>query len=236
MGRELLQRRFKNRKIEIEEAMMNRFISKKGYKLATDFYADVNDGRIDIATLVEDVLDYRDKQLDAAKPRESAENFVLQSKAEDEERGNDDILVVGNNVKGINYKLSRCCNPIYGDPIVGFIASDGAIKVHRRDCGNIKHLLAKYPYRIIRSQWSGKMGKQFAATLKVVGNDDIGIVSNITNIISRDEKLVMRSINIDSNDGLFRGNIEVMLDDTSKLEKLIKKLRTVKGVKQVTRL
>ena len=235
MGRELLQRRFKNRKIEIEEAMMNRFISKKGYKLATDFYADVNDGRIDIATLVEDVLDYRDKQLDAAKPREAAENFVLQSKAEDEERGNDDILVVGNNVKGINYKLSRCCNPIYGDPIVGFIASDGAIKVHRRDCGNIKHLLAKYPYRIIRSQWSGKMGKQFAATLKVVGNDDIGIVSNITSLINKEGDTVLRSVSINSMGGIFEGYLVIGINSLDNLDLLIKKIKNLKGVKDVQR-
>ena len=113
---------------------------------------------------------------------------------------------------------------------------NGGIKIHRKDCPNAAELHKRFGYRIVKAQWSGKGQSTYSITLRVVGNDDIGIVSNITNIISRDEKLVMRSINIDSNDGLFRGNIEVMLDDTSKLEKLIKKLRTVKGVKQVTRL
>ena len=235
MGRELLQRRFKNRKIEIEEAMLNRFISKKGYKLATDFFADINDEKIDIATLVEEVLDFKAKQQEAAKPHEAAENFVLQSKSEDDDRGGDDILVVGNNVKGINYKLSRCCNPIYGDPIVGFIASDGAIKVHRRDCGNVKHLLAKYPYRIIRSQWSGKMGKQFAVTLKVVGNDDIGIVSNISSLINKEGDTMLRNVSINSNGSVFEGYLVIGISSLDNLDSLIKKIKNLKGVKDVQR-
>ena len=235
IGRELLQRRFKNRKIEIEEAILNRFISKKGYKLATDFYADVHDRKIDIATFVEEVLGYRAKQQEATRPRETAENFVLQSKVEGEARGSDDILVVGNNVKGINYKLSRCCNPIYGDPIVGFIASDGAIKVHRRDCGNVKHLLSKCPYRIIRSQWTGKMGRQFAATLKVVGNDDIGIVSNITSVINKEGDTVLRSVSVNSIGGIFEGYLVIGINSLDNLDTLIKKIKNLKGVKDVQR-
>ena len=235
MGRELVQRRFKNHKIEIDEPTMSRFISKKGYKMTTDFYVAVDEGKIDIATLVEEYLDYQTKLQETGKPREAAENFVLQNKAEEEERGGDDILVVGNNVKGINYKLSRCCNPIYGDPIVGFIASDGAIKVHRRDCGNVKHLLSKYPYRIIRSQWSGKVGKQFAATLKVVGNDDIGIVSNITSLINKEGDTVLRSVSINSMGGIFEGYLVIGINSLDNLDLLIKKIKNLKGVKDVQR-
>ena len=138
-------------------------------------------------------------------------------------------------MKGINYKLSRCCNPIYGDPIVGFIASDGAIKVHRRDCGNIKHLLAKYPYRIIRSQWSGKIGKQFAATLKVVGNDDIGIVANITSLINKEGDTMLRSVSINSTGSLFEGYLVIGINSLDSLDQLIKKIKNLKGVKDVQR-
>lgn len=235
MGRELVQRRFKNRKIEIDSSTMSRFINKKGYKTITDFYVAVDDGKIDIATLVEEYLDFQVKQQETSKPHETAENFVLQSKVEEEESCNDDILVIGNNVKGINYKLSRCCNPIYGDPIVGFIASDGAIKVHRRDCGNVKHLLTKYPYRIIKSQWSGKMGKQFAATLKVVGNDDIGIVSNITSLINKEGDAVLRSVSINSTGGIFEGYLVIGINSLDNLDILIKKIKNLKGVKDVQR-
>ncbi|MBR5638853.1 MAG: bifunctional (p)ppGpp synthetase/guanosine-3',5'-bis(diphosphate) 3'-pyrophosphohydrolase [Muribaculaceae bacterium] len=235
MGRELVQRRFKNRKIEIDVATMNRFIKKKGYKATTDFYVAIGEGKIDVNSLIEEYLEFHARQQDTGKPHETAENFVLQQKNDDDDRGGDDILVIGNNVKGINYKLSRCCNPIYGDAIMGFIASDGAIKIHRRDCGNVKHLLAKYPYRIIRSQWSGKVGKQFAATLKVVGNDDIGIVSNITSLINKEGDTVLRSVSINSSGGIFEGTLVIGISSLDNLALLIKKIKNLKGVKDVQR-
>lgn len=94
----------------------------------------------------------------------------------------------------------------------------------------------RFGYRVVKARWSGKGTSQYAITLRIIGNDDIGIVSNITNVISKDEKVVMRSINIDSHDGLFSGNLIVMLDDNSKLNVLMKKLRTIKGVKEVVRI
>ena len=235
MGRELLQRRFKNRKIEIDEALMSRFISKKGYKTTTDFFVDIQDEKLDILSILEEYLDYQARQQDTSKPHEAADKFVLQRKVDADDHASDDILVIGNNVKGINYRLSRCCNPIYGDPIVGFIASDGAIKVHRRDCGNIKHLLSKYPYRIIRSQWSGKVGKKFAATLKVVGNDDIGIVSNITSLINKEGDTMLRSVSINSNGGIFEGYLVIGINSLDSLDSLIKKIKNLKGVRDVQR-
>ena len=234
MGRELVQRRFKNRKIEIDEAMMNRLITKKGYKTFTDFYVAINDEKIDISTLVEDYLDFVDKSQELPKQHETAQNFVL-LQSEDDSRNNDgDILVIGDNVKDINYKFSRCCNPIYGDSIVGFIASDGAIKIHRCDCGNVKHLSERYPYRIIRSQWSGKIGKKFATSLKVVGNDDIGIMSNITSLINK-ENASVHSVSINSNGGIFEGYLVIGIDSIDNLDALIKKIKTLKGVKDVQR-
>lgn len=235
MGREIVQRRFKNRKIEIDAATMSRFITKKGYKTITDFFVAIEEEKIEIGTLVEEYLDFLAKTQESTKSHETAQNFILQQRESDDNKSDDDILVIGNNVKGINYKLSRCCNPIYGDPIVGFIASDGAIKVHRRDCGNIKHLLAKYPYRIIRSQWSGKIGKQFAATLKVVGNDDIGIVANITSLINKEGDTMLRSVSINSTGSLFEGYLVIGINSLDSLDQLIKKIKNLKGVKDVQR-
>jgi GTP pyrophosphokinase len=94
----------------------------------------------------------------------------------------------------------------------------------------------RFGYRIGRARWSGKGSSQYSTSLRIIGNDDIGIVNNITSIISKEEKIMMRSINIDSNDGLFSGTLSVNVEDTQRLEALIKKLRTVKGVKQVTRV
>ena len=146
------------------------------------------------------------------------------------------MLVIDRNLKGIDYSLAKCCHPIYGDDVFGFVTVSGGIKIHRKDCPNAPELLRRFGYRIVKARWSGKGNSKYSITLRIIGNDDIGIVSNITNIISKEEKIVMRSINIDSNDGLFSGNLVVMIDDTSKMANLIKKLQTVKGVKSVTRL
>lgn len=140
------------------------------------------------------------------------------------------------NLKGLDFSLAKCCHPIYGDPVFGFVTVSGGIKIHREDCPNAPEMRKRFGYRVVKARWSGKGSSQYAITLRVIGNDDIGIVSNISNIISKDEKIVMRSINIDSNDGLFSGNLVVLLDDNSKLNMLIKKLRTVKGVKEVMRI
>ena len=143
--------------------------------------------------------------------------------------------MIGDNIKGINYRLSKCCNPIYGDDVFGFVSAEGVIKIHRTDCPNAAHIRDKYPYRLIRTRWSGKLGTQFAATLRVVGKDDIGIVTNITSIITKEKNVSLRSIAIDSNDGLFQGMLVVGINDTSSLNQLIKKIKTVKGVKDVQR-
>ena len=146
------------------------------------------------------------------------------------------MLVIDSNLKGVDYQLAKCCQPIYGDDIFGFVTVSGGIKIHRSDCPNAAELRKRFGYRIVKARWSGKGTAKYSITLRVVGNDDIGIVNNLTSIISKDEKLVLRSISIDSNDGIFRGNLVVMLEDTSRLETLIKRLRTVKGVKQVERI
>ena len=168
--------------------------------------------------------------------RGTAEEFVLQAPSEHKERFDDDILTIGEDVKGVNYKLARCCNPIFGDRIEGFIASDGAIKIHRTDCKNLRHLKQRYPYRIIRTRWTGKAGSQFVATLKVLGRDDIGIVSSITSVINKTEGCLLRSISVQAEGGLFEGMITVNIKGIALLDELIKKIQGVKGVKQVDRL
>jgi len=235
LARETLQRRFKNRKVDVDEATMARLVKRMGYKSSTDFLVAVHEGSVEVNTVVE-----RYEQLVAqaseAITHGTAQDFVLQSNTHDEAQGGDDILVIGNDIKGINYKLSRCCNPIYGDRIQGFIASDGAIKVHRADCGNLKHLREKYPYRIIRTRWSGKLGTQFAATLKVVGRDDIGIVASITSVINKSGDSQLRGISIQSQGGMFEGFLTVSVPSLDLLDDLIKKILNVKGVKHVERL
>ena len=145
------------------------------------------------------------------------------------------MLVIGDGVKGVNYKLAKCCNPIYGDDEFGFISSEGVIKIHRRQCPNAPHILERYPYRTINTRWSGKAGSHFVSTLSVVGTDDIGIVTNITSIITKESRSSLRSISIDSHDGLFHGYLVVGVESKRVLDDLIKKISTVKGVKNVQR-
>ncbi len=238
LARETLQRRFKNRKIEPEDAILARVIKKMGYKTTTDFYAAIQEGLIDVNEVVEQYELTAERQNETAVPTHgTAEEFVLQTPAPAQEsRFNDDILTIGDDVKGVNYKLARCCNPIFGDRIEGFIASDGAIKIHRADCKNLRHLKQRYPYRIIRTRWTGKAGSQFVATLKVLGRDDIGIVSSITSLINKTDDCLLRSISVQAEGGLFEGVLTVNISHIGLLDDLTKKILNVKGVKQVERL
>ena len=238
-AKELLERRFKNRKLEIEESIMARTIKKMGYKENSDFYKDIAKEKIDPNSIIEKYIAERDHDLNVTnttRPAASAAEFEYENPTEEMMRQNDDVLVIDENLKGIDFELAHCCHPIYGDPIFGFVTVSKGIKVHRSDCPNAKELQRRFGYRIVKAKWSGKGTSKYAITLRIIGNDDIGIVSNITNIISKEDKLVMRGINISSKDGLFSGNITVMIDDASRTEALIKKLSAVKGVKQVMRI
>ena len=239
-AKEMLERKFKNRKIEQEEATMFHVIKKLGFKEVSDFYKQIADGQLDVNTVIDKYVELKEgeKVVTGDNMARSASEFDLDESCFSQMNAHmtDDTLVIDRDLKGLDYQLARCCHPIYGDPIFGFVTINGGIKIHRQDCPNAPELRRRYGYRIVKAKWSGKGSSQYSITLRVIGNDDIGIVNNLTSIISKDERLVLRSINIDSHDGLFSGNLVVMLEDTSRLEALIKKLRTVKGVKQVERI
>ena len=238
VGKELLQRRFKNRKLEYDEANISRTITRMGYKDAIAFFSALGSDEIEINDVIDTYLECLAKANNAeAAERISASTYMMQSSEEEAaaDAGAADVVVIGDNIKGINYKLAKCCNPIYGDDVFGFISSEGVIKIHRSDCPNAAHIKARYPYRLIRTRWSGKVGAEFGAALRVVGKDDIGIVTNITSIINKEKSVSLRSISIESNDGLFQGTLVVGIADTAALNQLIKKIATVKGVKNVER-
>lgn len=238
LAKELLERRFKNKKIEIEEGTMMQLLKKLGFKEVSDFYKQIAVGKLDPNNVIEEYQKVYNHvhNLNPPKEAESAENYAFNNKTDEILKTNDDVLVIDQNLKGIDFSLAKCCHPIYGDEVFGFVTVNGGIKIHRTNCPNATDLRSRFGYRIVKARWSGKGISQYAITLRVIGNDDIGIVSNIMNIISKDEKITLRSINIDSHDGLFSGNLVVMLDDNSRLNLLIKKINTVKGVKQVIRI
>ncbi|HQG67992.1 MAG TPA: TGS domain-containing protein, partial [Paludibacteraceae bacterium] len=236
IGREILLRRFKNWKIELEEGKLSRLAKKKGYKTVSDFYQAIAHEKIDML-LIRDAyldLDRHETGAEQAEPR-SAETFSKETPAE-ELSSKEDVLIIGQNLKNVDYTLAKCCQPIYGDDIFGFVSVGGGIKIHRTTCPNAPQLISKYGYRIIKAQWAGRSGgTQYPITLYIVGKDDIGIVTNITSLISKEKNILLRSISVDSNAGVFQGNLTIMVNDANDLDSIIKKIKQVKGVLNISR-
>ena len=237
-AKEMLERKFKNRKIEVDESIMQVLIRKLGFKEVSDFYRQIANSELDVNHVIDRYVELQqgEQPVTGNNVAESAAHFVLDESRLSHNHTQDDVLVIDKDLKGLDYQLARCCQPIYGDSVFGFVTINGGIKIHRTDCPNAPELRKRFGYRIVKAKWSGKGSSQYTITLRVIGNDDIGIVNNLTSIISKEEKLVLRSINIDSHDGLFSGNLTLMIDDNTQLEALLKKLRTVKGVKQINRI
>lgn len=237
MARELLERKMKNRKIEWDEGVVNQLIKKMGYKESNEFYKDLAEEKLDSNAVLETYQELlkRDKGLAERVATRSAEEYNYEREQELQSFGSTDVLVIDRNLKGIDFQMARCCNPVYGDDVFGFVTVNGGIKIHRSTCPNAPALRERFGYRIVPARWAGKGTSMYPITLRVIGHDDLGIVNNITSIISKEEKIMLRSINIDSNDGLFSGILTVMVKDNQVLTALIKKISAIKGVKAVSR-
>lgn len=235
-GKELLQRRFKNRKIDISESDMSRLIVRMGFKGQTPFFHALMEDEI----TVDDVLRvYEEMHAQTEQEVHSAQDFDIEKTFAETEKKvaqETDVLVIGDNLTGIDFKMAGCCHPIYGDDVTGFVSINGGIRIHRSGCPNLLRMRERYPYRIVKARWSGKSGSQYSITLNVVGQDDIGIVSNISSIINKEPDTLLRSISIDSNGGLFQGRLTVLVSDLSSLDRLVKKLKQIKGVREVERI
>lgn len=237
MGREIVERKFKNRKIDLDNNVLHRVIKRLGYKEIPQFYQDVVEEKQDVNDVVEHYLELQKHDANQVEhlPQKSAEEYNIQEDKLQTGLG-DDELVIDKNIKGLEFSLSKCCNPIYGDDVFGFVTINNGIKIHRTDCPNAAALKARFGYRIVKARWAGKgQNNLYPITLRVVGIDDLGVVNNISSIISKEEHINMRSFSISANDGLFSGVLTIMIADTKELERLIKKLKTVKGVKNVMR-
>jgi len=234
MGRETIVRRFKNWKIELDDGKLSRLAKKKGFKTVSDFYQEIAHEKLDMHIVRDAYLDLDKQTLPEQTESRKADSFSKDTNVETSSK--EDILVIGENLKGIDFKLANCCHPIYGDDVFGFVSVSGGIKIHRTDCPNAPQMIARLGYRIVNARWSGKsIGSQYPITLHIVGHDDIGIVTNVTSLISKEKNISLRSISIDSNAGLFQGNLTIMVSDTKELEDIVKKIKLVKGVKSVSR-
>lgn len=235
IAKELLQRRFKNRKIDVQEGILMRLVKKLGFKTLTDFYIKIAEETLDVNNIIDQYLQLEKKEAEQIDNHTvvSADKYVIHHDT-DSQIGSREELILDKNLTGIDYSLAPCCNPIYGDEIFGFVSTNG-IKIHRQNCPNAHDMFSRFGYRVILARWSGEPKSNYTVSLRVVGNDDINIVNNITSLISKEDGVGLRSINIDSDDGVFHGNIVVMLSNKDKLNQLIKKLQGIKGVKSVSR-
>ena len=236
-GRELLERRFKNWKLDYSEGRVAQLAKKTGFKAVTDFYQALAQGRLDILNIRDTYaeLERESQETEHQLSGISADQFVQQTQ-DVSSGGGQDVLVIEQNLKNVEYKLAKCCNPIYGDPIFGFVSISAGIKIHRSNCPNAADMRSRFPYRIVPARWSGKVqGLQYPITLRVVGQDDIGIVSGITSLINKESGVLLRTISIDSHDGIFEGHLTLLVSSTDQLDAIQKKIATVKGVKNISR-
>ncbi len=236
VGRETLLRRFKNWKIDINEGKISQLAKKKGYKTVSDFYQALAQEKLDILDVRDLYLEKEDREKKYSPEIKTADNFTREMEAVPETLNKQDVLEIGESLKNIDYTLAKCCNPVFGDEIFGFVSVNGGIKVHRTNCPNAPQMISRYGYRIIQARWSGKAsGTQYPITLQVTGRDDVGIVANITSLLSKENDVLLRSVSIDSNAGIFQGSLTIMVSSNQGLEKIMKQIKNVKGVKSVSR-
>ncbi|MDY6801814.1 MAG: RelA/SpoT family protein [Bacteroidota bacterium] len=235
VGKELLKRRLKNWKIKFEDQLINKLLKYYKLKVPVDLYYLIATEKIDIAE-IKTVISKIQHQEDSDKQIETEEKkTIVENKKSTETQG--DYLIIDDKIENVDFKLAKCCNPIYGDPIFGFVTVSDGIKIHRTNCPNARQLLEKYNYRVIKAQWNKSSAKKsFQTIIKVSGIDDVGIVNKISNIISKDLNIRMRSINFDSNDGMFEGQIKLFIESSKHLDMLIRKLKKEKEILKVTRL
>ncbi len=232
-GKELLKRRLKNWKIKFEDALIDKLVKHYKLKAPVDLYYAIATDKIDISAIKDLLTESKKEELPATEMEEKVEEQETDKKSSYQS----DFLIIDNKIENVDYKLAKCCNPIFGDSIFGFVTVSEGIKVHRTNCPNARQMVERYNYRIIKAQWTKSAAKQsFQATIKVSGVDEIGMLNKITDIISKDLRVRMRSISMDSNEGMFDGKLKLFVDSAKHLDMLMSKLKREKGILKVTRV
>lgn len=228
LGKETLKRRMKNWKIDFSDENIRKLMTFYKYKIAADLYQGIASEQHELSE-IKDILTDK-KEAEKIVPEERPEYSAKKITKEGE-----DVLIVDENISNVDYSLGSCCNPIFGDEIFGFISIGKGIRIHRLGCPNASEMQARYPYRVVKANWTDKGSASYQAVLHITGDDELGIVSNISDVISKDLRVQMRSISVDTNAGSFVGNVTVVIASTEHLDTLIVKLKRVKGVHRVTR-
>lgn len=231
-GNEIVRRKFKNWKIAFDDANIDKIIKHYKFKTSIDFYYSVATESIDLGDVKKFILG-----LDEKKVQKNG-NQVVESEQKATKQDNEESLEITDKIKNVNYSLAKCCNPISGDAVFGFVTVGKGITIHRVNCPNASQMLSKYSYRVIDVKWKVAAGEMssFVANIRVNGNDSLGIIGELTNVISNDLKVNMQSISVNSKNGNFEGNLKLQVRDNKHLDELIHKLLKIKDVSKVTRV
>ena len=227
IGKETLMRRLKNWKIEFNDEVIRKLMQHYKYKFALDLYHGIAIGKHDPSEIKEILTQVEEKPAPVVPPKDIK---VVRPKKIDE-----DVLLIDKNVDNVEYKFARCCNPVYGDDIIGFVSIGEGIKVHRRQCKNALELVRRYPYRIVKTRWTNDGATSYQTVLNLTGKEDGNIINKITELIAKDPHATLRAISINAAEGVFDGNITVLIDNTEHLSQLISRLKHLEGVVRVNR-
>lgn len=235
-GKEILERRFKALKVNSNSALLNDLAAHFKIDTVMDFYVNIATKKIDPKLLTREMFD-GDKLIIHKEPekKEPEKHDNFEEAVRNTLNKNAEFLIFGDNKDKLDYKFAPCCNPIPGDDVFGFITINEGIKIHKTNCPNATQLMSNYGYRIIKTRWNKQHEIAFLTELKISGIDDIGVMNKITNIISGDMKINMRSISLDTKDGIFEGTITIFVHDTNQLELLINRLKGIEGLLSVSR-
>lgn len=232
-GKEIVERKFKQFNLKMNAENITFLEKFFGIGNATELYYRIAKGKIDV-NKIREIEDKNGLLVPTGKETQSKKEWV-QTSNKPVIDAKSDVIYIGDDFKGVEYQLSSCCNPIPGDGVFGFITINQGIKIHRSDCPNAVHLQSKFAYRCIKAAWKSEILQERLAAIRIVGIDQIGLVNRLTEIISKENKVNMKSIHFETNDGVFEGHIRVMVFDTEHLERLMGKFQEIDGVQRVTR-
>jgi GTP pyrophosphokinase len=230
-GKEILERKFQRFKLQFTVQVLNEFCQYFKIPSNQEVFYRAALGNVDVKEIKEFIrFKNNPTKINRKVAAPKIEQLVTNA------RGSSDMLVIGDDMQKLDYKLSACCNPIPGDDVFGFITIGEGIKIHRINCPNAIKLLSNYAYRVVKAKWMNDQLISFLAGIKIIGTDELGLVNNITKIISAENNVNMRSIKFDTDDGIFEGTIMIYVHDTKHLNHLIDVLKKVKGVSKVQRI
>ncbi len=230
-GKEVLMRRLKIGKIAYGDSVVQKLIIHYNLITSQDLYFLIEEGKIDLLQIKEVLLKVDSPQI----PEVTHEVPEKELKEVDASRFSD-YLVIEDRVEGLDYKLAKCCNPVFGDAVFGFVTISEGIKIHRTGCPNAQNMLSRYPYRVVAARWSkAKAMDSFTAKIKITGIEDISIVNKISDILST-YNVSVRNFNYSLDDGIFEGSLNIMVPNSDVLYGIIRKIHSIKGVLKATRL